>query len=163
MCLHLNPATETGRCSPETPHDTVSTDDLFKKQAELPRHAADDHQIQTKMRDARRLARAQFTMKDAYSRHWDALDASFPRARDAYAHLRPLRRADDPVQADPARSAARTAKVHVPHRGRRGHDPACDTAATPPTEKADHKKHELRMRTAALEGLTPGRRRSVTS
>ncbi len=114
-------------------HEEVVVD-LFKKQVQSYRDMPlMVYQIQTKMRDEARprggLMRVrEFTMKDAYS-----FDTGLGRARrlvpggagGVHADLRPLRRADDPRAGGLGRHRGeRQRGVHVPHRGRRGHDPA---------------------------------------
>ncbi len=111
------------------------------------------YQVQTKFRDEARarggLMRVrEFTMKDAYSfdTDWEALDASYTAARDAYVRI--LERCSVPavaVQADSGAIGGKESEEFI-YLFDAGEDTAlfcnkCGYAAN--EEKADHKKQEL--------------------
>ena len=134
-------------------HEEVVVD-LFKKQVQSYRDMPlMVYQIQTKFRDEARprggLMRVrEFTMKDAYSfdTGWEALDASYAAAREAYVRI--FERCGlpaIPVQADSGAIGGKDSEEFI-FLTESGEDTIllcdrCGYAAN--EEKADHKKHEL--------------------
>ena len=175
MLFHLKDRRERDFVLGPTHEEVVV--DLFKKQVQSYRDMPlMVYQIQTKFRDEARprggLMRVrEFTMKDAYSfdADWEALDASYDAAREAYVRI--FERCGVPtipVQADSGAIGGKDSEefMFLTDVGE-DTDPAAATTATTPrtTRRPDHKKRGAAARGAAAARRgrrRPARRRSRT-